>query len=165
MPRLTRGMRPRVRTRNELTLCLARFATPSPSTRLHHPRLSDRTPCDTLVVGVRPQSACVAYPAAMNSQTMMVLSIEPEKNEFPGPRAMQRQTSECPTREARIPRLSKVGIIHNLSALSSQAVTSTEVSPCDVTSGTTIIDVTPEGALDWLVTSCEAYSVGRNETS
>ena len=90
----------------------------------------------------------------MNSQTMMVLSMAPVKKEFPGPRAMQRVKSEWPTRDARMPRLSNVGIIHNFSALSSHAVISTDDSPCEVTSGTTIIDVMPDGALLWLVTSC-----------
>ena len=83
----------------------------------------------------------------MNSHTMIELSIDPEKNEFPGPRAMHRATSLWPTREARIPRLSKVGIIHSLSALSSHAVTSTEDSPWDVTSGTTMSAAMPDG---WL---------------
>eukprot|EP00966_Prymnesium_polylepis_P064826 1503714-Prymnesium_polylepis.1 len=47
----------------------------------------------------------------------------------PGPLAKQRTQSACPTREAIMPRLSKLGIAHIFSALSSHAVTSTEHSP------------------------------------
>ena len=71
----------------------------------------------------------------MNSQTMIVLSMPPEKNEFPGPRAKQRTTSLWPTRLAKMPLLSKVGIIHSFKALSSQAV----INTCDSPSGTTIV--------------------------
>ena len=78
----------------------------------------------------------------------MELSIEPEKKDCFGPLARQRTTSLCPpARVPMMPRFSKLGIIHSLSALSSHAVTSTEDSPWDVTSGTTMSAAMPDG---WL---------------
>ena len=56
---------------------------------------------------------------------MTVRSMEPEKKELPGPLAKQRTTSEWPARDARMPRFSKPGILHILSAQSLHAVTST----------------------------------------
>ena len=49
---------------------------------------------------------------------MMLWSIEPEKNELPGPLAKHRTTSVWPARDARMPRFSKPGILHIFSAQS-----------------------------------------------
>lgn len=46
----------------------------------------------------------------------------------PGPFAKQRTQSECPLRDPRMPRLSKVGMSHIFRALSEQAVTRTGFS-------------------------------------
>lgn len=53
---------------------------------------------------------------------MINLSIDPEKNELPGPFAKQRTTSAWPARVAMMPRFSKEGNLHILMAWSSQAV-------------------------------------------